>query len=233
MVISEQSTMHETDVFQSKIPTFLKLNLVPWPGQRVISRDWVNQLKEKQYETIRKFGRPIIPGSFVVIIHQGHNYLADGQHRRKMLSEMSNEGTDFGECTVTVEFYHTDEDSELGNTIYQLVNDRYHRNGNIIDGKIHNDQKVKKVVEEIQKRFGTQCKCKTTRAPYFDIQELTKELNTKCFNLNYEEILEKILKANEEFGQYLLLNDGRKYRSCSDGFYLPYKSPKCRWVQEF
>lgn len=213
---------------------FIAFNLAAWPYQRPLNQDWVQHLLQIQKEYIGAFNNVIIPGSFIIINYGGTNFLADGQHRLEMLKQLSKE-YDLSKIKVVRETYHCGNDAAMANYIYYMVNDRYYVNGNISeDGQVH-DNSANKVVEIIQNEFSLQVRAsnKAVSAPYFDPNELLKELNESGImkSKTCDEVVTLIKNNNTKYGQHLYINNKAQYDKCKAGWYLSYFKPHCRWVK--
>jgi len=108
--------------------------------------------------------------------------------------------------------------------------------------KIRND--IINVCSIIKNKYNLQCSTnKSCNAPNFSSFKLEIELyniyENKNINVNEKELVDKIIELNEKYKKYMesnLHNDTIKsrYYKClgKSSFFLPYKSPHCRWVNE-
>jgi hypothetical protein len=344
-----------------------------WNGQRPLDITWVLTLKNQQQNHIEEYGYACFPGSIILIRFNNINYIADGQHRQKVIEYLIKEGCDLSNTDIILQTYDCGDNLNLANKIYLFANNRYkynsgveainkiinndnnnsgsnenftsnnnsidilserdqikiphyinksipfnvnksiphnvnrsiphyvnksipqipleksiitvednhpiftiindsklndddvHKSGIIYNGKssgratgtnkiINNKKellqgstpgskyplglmKLRIVCNVISERFRSQQsnlqdndRC---NAPKFCIQHLEKELlQLNIINeISDNDIIRKILDANDEYGPVLMSNNKDQYRKCTANFYLPYKHPKCRWIR--
>ena len=67
-------------------------------------------------------------------------------------------------------------------------------------------------------------------APYFDVNDLTSQLNASgLLNTNtVDELVQLIVTNNEAATQRL---SPAQVKKCTDGFYLSYGYPECKWIK--
>jgi hypothetical protein len=213
----------------------IAFNLAPWPYQRPLNKDWVKHLLEIQRTYIVTFGNVIVPGSFIIINYGGTNFLADGQHRIEMLKDLSKE-YDLSKIKVIRETYQCGNNSSMAQYIYYMVNDRYIVNGNISESGEVYENTANKVVDTIQNEFSKQVRASNNKnvvAPYFDPNELLRELNESGImkTKTYEEVITIIRNYNTNYGDHLFKNNKQQYDKCIGGWYLSYLKTHCRWVR--
>lgn len=206
-----------------------------WTGQRIINHAWVEELKNNQLEFIKKFNCILFPGSFIIITWRGIQYLVDGQHRYETLKELNRMRIDMSNASVVVEHYDCGTNEELARSIYVMANARYYNNGTIDRaGNPYEQTGGNLVAMAIQKLYESQIRPNSTRAPYFDINDLLREINESRIlcNLSADQVIKLIQDENTKFGACLKNYDKGKYNNCSAKFYLVYHSPKCRWFKQ-
>lgn len=216
------------------------IDIYQYPNQRPLNKDWVNKLKLKQYEYIEKYGSPLIVGAFSIVEVNTRPYMIDGQHRLQLLREMYDEGIDLSNCIINIINYKCHEFS-LANDIYFMLNNQYASNGNIdSEGRVYGSNEVsKQLIILVQDRFSKTIKCKEKSkimAPYFDINDLMREINISRITdiKSAYEIFNLVINFNQDFGEKLLKKDPKQYQKCLniEGFFLPYLSTQCKWFKE-
>ncbi len=214
----------------------LALPIALWPGQRVLNTSWVQELKKQQLEFIKNFGAPIMPGSFIFVKYNNTHYLVDGQHRYQLLRELFVEEVDLNRTSVCLETYNCEGDLPKAQSIYAMVNARYYNNGTIDQSgaTFENTLATNKVVSAVEAACRAQVKANKTMAPYFDISDLSREINNSGImqRKSAEEVVDLIKQANVEFAKLLYQLNSDQYKKCTGGLFLVYKEPRCRWFRE-
>jgi hypothetical protein len=196
----------------------------------------VRRYKEAQLALIQARGHPIILGDFVFANFMGKNYILDGQHRMAMLGQLRDEGVNFANTKVSVQIIDCVTLSDI-NSLYVMANERYTVNGNISSqGTVYTTStSAQAVVEQLKLRFNnfnTQGKERRGKlnAPYFDVNDLTSQLNASgLLNTNTVDQLVQLIVTNNEVATQRL--SPAQVKKCTDGFYLAYGHPECKWVR--
>lgn len=215
--------------------------LLRWPlgridDQRSINSEWVARLKRIQYEYRNKFGVFCFPGSIILGEYNNNWYLVDGQHRMQVLKEISYERPEINNYYITIEMYQCGDNLNLLRSIYAMANDRYITNGAINkEGTVYtNNDCASQVVKWLQNTYPLQTS--GSSAPKFDCNLLSKYINEsgKINNGNITKFCCLIETVNREYAQILYNKDRTQYDKCLklSGFFLPYKQPKCKWIEE-
>jgi hypothetical protein len=206
-----------------------------WGAQRPVNIDIVEKYKTEQRRLCDKFRNPIIIGDIIFCNLNGVEYLLDGQHRMEMIRSLRAEGMDFSNTTVSVQTFVVTTNEDV-NLLYLVANTRYTNNGNI-DG-LGNIYQTSATAQEVIDRlkihfnnFANQCKANARKAPFFDINDLTRELNKSGLltRKSVDEIVNLIVEQNT------LKKDKLKHteiNGCKDGFYLVCRNPKCSWIYD-
>ena len=199
-----------------------------------INKDWVKKLKDKQYQYKKEFGNFCFPGSIIIVEYYGKWYLADGQHRREVLKEIYQENPDLANLNIILEMYNTNDNNLQLNSIYEMANNRYIINGTInSEGKVYDNNNIsKQVAKWLYQVFPKQAG--GTNDPKFDCNLVMKFINesNKITDDNVNTLCELILEENIAYGNILYVKDKQKYTKYQalSGFFLPHKTPKCRWM---
>ncbi len=118
-----------------------QLNLLPWPCQRFLNNNRVEEIKKKQRDFIARNRQAIFPGTIVMvdyhnnsqvnsitqIVPSGH-YVIDGQHRYRAILDMVNEPgvrDIVNSAQITLQWITMIDNIEAVNEIYRLCNDNY------------------------------------------------------------------------------------------------------------
>lgn len=211
---------------------YLATNFYPiWPGQRIINPNWIKELKTQQYAFIQKYGRPIFPGSIIMIKYSDAYYIGDGQHRVQLIKELYDEGVNLKICDILLEIHDCASDYELAQSVYNMANSRYTVHAVITPTTNVNIQEAaKKVATNIRDRFPLQV---GKNAPYFDPNILLREIIASNImnNKTPEMVINLIINENNKYLEDMRSKKDIRYYNCESGFYLPFKAPKCRWIQ--
>ncbi len=204
--------------------------------QRPINADWVQDLKQKQYQHKNVFGTFCFPGSFVIAEYTGHWYLIDGQHRRSMLQEIVREHQEVNIIPISVQSYQTGNNLQLLQSIYAMANDRYIINGTLdTQGRVfNNNDAALQVVRWMETTYPSQIGSNT--APKIEIGILMRMINDSGLvnNNNVEMLCRLISDTNINYGNVLFSKNRDQYEKCTNlsYFFLAYKEAKCRWINE-
>ena len=229
----------QLNYMQSQItgPKILTLNYSVWENQRPLNPNTVQNYKIQQLNMIRLFGKPIFTDDIILAEYQNRNYLVDGQHRLEMIKQLMTEGVVFESVQIKIFECKTYEQITA---LYIMANTHYTINGNIdSNGNLHqNVNKTQTVIDRLRAQYNNftnqnrQRKGDTLNAPYFDIGDLTSQLNSSVFlrSKSVDEIMALITRANDQKRREIT---PKQITNCLDGFYLCYGAPKCRWISAF
>ena len=84
-------------------------------------------------------------------------------------------------------------------------------------------------IERVQCSFLAKRLRATLSAPYFDVNDLSSQLNESGLltSKTVQELVDLIVQKNHTYIEQL---SPAQVRKCTDGFYLCYKHPKCSWM---
>lgn len=224
------------------IKEIAELQLIPVNIQRPQNFDTINQYYGNQLQIIELFGTCIVPGSFLINHRQDGRYeLLDGQHRWCMCERLAIEQPNLSEAIIPVLMFHCLNSDQI-NAIYSLANQNYTHNGNIDPNTkqvFPTALKTNEIITELKANFNefkhqTKERKDSTKkiiAPHFDINDLTRELNSNALVPIYStpDIVKRIIQANETCRAKVTAEQQKR---CEDGFYLPYMATKCAWISK-
>ena len=217
------------------VDALLQKQCPQWGAQRPVNIDIVEKYKDEQRRLCDKFKNPIIIGDIIFCNLNGVEYLLDGQHRMEMIRSLRAEGMDFSNTTVSVQTFVANTKGDV-DSLYLVANTRYTNNGNIdgLGNIYHTSTTAQQVIDRLKlqfNNFANQCKANARKAPHFDINDLSRELNKSGLltRKSVDQIINLIIEQNTRKRDEL---KPVEINRCTDGFYLVYGEPKCRWVSE-